>query len=414
MINHQKSWANSYIAYRDKKKTMEIILKTIKDNEPIRFKELLEKSDSSNRWLSIKLKEMQEKGLIKKITTDVILEDGKVKKDAQAYVLTKKGNVEYEHLSYLFYELYRMIEKSSYFHREGNFGISYDIVQSNDIQLHNIDVNNPLHILYPQEHLIKYLFKLIRNDQKYKFEQTKEHSENYDYILALGFNISKINCWIKDVNETLNKLMEIDIFEDDLPNQIKTKPNKIKDSANPDHIFVWQYQNIKDVKNPKEKRSLIWELLKELERSFKDIITDDEYSHLIVHISDNIKKHQKEIISDLNKEALKHIKEDIKNKKNPLLDYSIRIPKFTIEYTDKNIYKEFFSKLFLNIDTEYLKRYGSYQEVPINDYLLSIKILNLTDKMIIENMLEVEKKMKPDIEDFFNRKISEYVSEVIK
>ncbi len=414
MIDHRKSWAKSYIAYQSRENTKGYLLKIIKENEPIRFKELLEKSDLSNRWVSIILKEMQEKGLIKKITTDVKLEDGKVKKSAQAYVLTKKGNVEYEHLWYLLYEIDEMIGKASYFHHEGNFGISYDIVQSNDIQFQNIYVNNPLHILYPQEHLIKYLFKLIRNDPKYKFEQTKEHLENYDYILALDFNISKINRWIKDVNETLNKLMEIDIFENDLPNQLKSKSNNIKDLENPDHIFVWQYQNIKDVKNPKEKRSLIWELLKELEKSFKDIITDDEYSHLIAHISDNIKKHQKEIISDLNKEALKHIKEDIKNKKNPLLDYSIRIPKFTIEYTNKNIYKEFFSKLFLNIDPDHLKRYGNYREVPINDYLLSIKILNLNDKMIIENMLEVEKKMKPDIEDFLNGKINEYVSEVIK
>ncbi len=108
MKDNPKSWVKTKSAYQQKENTKRNLLKIIKENEPIRYKELLEKSNLSNKWLSIILKEIQKYKNIEKTITDVKLGDGKVKNGVQAYQLTKKGQDYVKGMWMILNEIYEM------------------------------------------------------------------------------------------------------------------------------------------------------------------------------------------------------------------------------------------------------------------------------------------------------------------
>ena len=90
---------NPVVKARDQKqRTKEELIKLIKENQPIRFKELLEYSDLSNRWLSEMLKELVSDGLIMKGNNNVKLKNGQEKKNVESYTLTEEGNKVYRRI----------------------------------------------------------------------------------------------------------------------------------------------------------------------------------------------------------------------------------------------------------------------------------------------------------------------------
>jgi len=74
-----------------KQKTKEELIKLIKENQPVRFKELLQYSDLSNRWLSEMLKELVSESLIVKGNNNVRLKNGQEKRNVESYTLTPEG-----------------------------------------------------------------------------------------------------------------------------------------------------------------------------------------------------------------------------------------------------------------------------------------------------------------------------------
>ncbi len=321
------------------------ILDIIKKHGEIRFKELVEESEFSNKWVSEILKDLAFEGLITKEISNITI-DNKIKKNQAVYKLTEEGENVWKKAWHILHKITDLENnRAGYSHNLIYYGIETDLIMSQDL-----DMPNNLLLIIPElkAFILKTIFKRLENNTNIKAKG--EFMINFDF----------------DVNKLLSHLQEIIKFVEDL-----SKGNDIFESEQLAN-FHW-----------KEKIIYLFDHLKEAEFFYYE--DKNTLNKLIENAEKLIKAYDNDIIENfyqkgkgLDKEIYEKIKKDIENDVNPLNDKEI---------AEKLIKK---SKIQSGeVVTEYL----------IFDYTNLLLAFNLTNESTTEKINRVVKEINNMIEN---------------
>ncbi len=330
----------------NKQETKEKILNIIKKHEKIRFKELVEESGYSNKWLSDLLKEMREEYLITQEISDITI-DGKIKKNQVVYKLTKEGENVLNNAWVILHKIEDLKNnKASYIHTSSNYGIENDLILSKDYNLpNNLFPNVPELNAF----ILKTVFKRLQNNTNL----------NASGKLMINFDI--------DVKEMISHLEEIIKFVKDLINE---DPSKGEDIFKSEKLanFNW-----------KEKIKYLFDHLKEAEFFYNDDINTllklrENAEELVNWYAEDIidNYYQKNI--GLVREYYERIKKYVENDENPMNDKEI---------AEKLVKR---TELGDSVITEYL----------IFDYLTVLTAFNLTNDLLLEKIDKINREIRTE------------------
>ncbi|ADD08201.1 transcriptional regulator [Candidatus Aciduliprofundum boonei] len=335
--------ATRIIAHRRKQKTREKVLGIIKSHGKIRFKELMQESGLSNRWLSITLHELLEEGLIKQVIGDIEVK-GKngepvLKKRAKLYTITKKGDNVYSNAWYILHKLEDLRERgSTYYHNDFElFGV--------DIIMNGVegDAFNTLPTIPEYEFFI--MRSIFRKVGAYDIKNLSG-----EVIIALNFDMHKLIGGILEIKDFIKMLIKnADVFESDLFRDMGWR-DKI-------HKFIHLLNYSKLLVDNKDIIERITKNGNKLFLSYKPLIISSYYR----------------TGKGLDEEILEKVKEHIENDTNPLEDE--------------------------NIKHKLIRKSGNITEFPIYDYLNLLKVFNLTNYPFLQKIELVNEKITRTIEN---------------
>ncbi len=266
------------------------ILDIIKKHEKIRFKELVEESGFSNKWVSEILKDLTFEGLITKEISTITI-DNKIKKNQAVYKLTEEGENVWKKAWHILHKITDLENnRASYSHNLIYYGIETDLIMSLDLDMPNNLFPNLQEF---KAFILKTLFKRLQNNAN--------KNAQGELMINLDFNVKQL----------ISHLQEIIKFVEDL-----SKGNDIFESEQLAN-FHW-----------KEKIEYLFNHLNEAEFFYHE--DKNTLNKLNENADKLIKGYANDIIENfyqkgkgLDKEIYEKIKKDIENDVNPMNDKEI-------------------------------------------------------------------------------------------
>jgi DNA-binding HxlR family transcriptional regulator len=284
----------------------EKIIITLKKHQPARFKELKKYSELSARWLANVLSKLTSEGVIKKVISDVKLEDGSIKHNVEAYILTEKGNAVYEEFWGVLFTILELKERQAKkleIYYQDKTMVNYILDKEIDPQISNtmISIFEGLGRVTHKEFISKYVdaIKDGHAEEEFKFLQSGKGK----VVIGVVFDLAAIGDYLyRYAKFSLDLKDGIDPFTD----------KELK-------LFRHEYDITFDGRKPREDPANALNRLYETLRYADEILEDKKYTDMMLsYISNNLESFCNTYAID--PELLKRFNEYVTSGRNPLDD----------------------------------------------------------------------------------------------